>query len=194
VRSLSGALTTGRHSRRVGALGLVVAGAAILAGCGGSSAGVLTNSSLPANLPLKLNNSNVSKNLAKVFNKTYPGCSGTYAVFTQAGRAPTPVLSGKKIYPQVFSESASCPSTEKAHTVFLGVVKKVKTFGATSLSGIGDGAILATSKTAKANSFVIFWQDGPVLASVQLSGSTSDKRISLAETKELAHRQIAHNS
>jgi len=146
---------------------------------------------MPSSLRLKQNNSGVAQNLAKVFNKTYPDCTGTYAVFTLGGRPPTPVLTGTTIYPQVFSESAACPSTAKATSVFQGVVTKVKTFGAKTLTGIGDGAILATSTSAKASSYVIFWQKGPVLASVQLSGPVGDSRISVAETELLAHRQIA---
>jgi hypothetical protein len=171
------------------AVGLAAVG---LAACGGPSATVLTNSALPANLKLQQNNSDVARNLATVFNKTYPGCTGTYAVFTLHGRTPTPPLSGT-IYPQVYSESATCPDVATAQSVFSGVVKRVTTFGATTLSGIGDGAILATSKseTGNAHSYVIFWRDGAVLASVQLSGPTSDHLITVAETRLLAHRQIA---
>jgi hypothetical protein len=175
----------------VGAVGLVVLGAGVLAGCGGPTASVLTNTAMPSNLKLKQNQSDVAQNLAKVFNKTYPGCTGTYAVFTLDGRKPTPVLSGKTIYPQVFSESATCPNVAEAQSVFDGVAKKVKTFGAKTLTGIGDGAFLATSATKTATSYVIFWRDGAVLASVQLSGPARDTRITAAETKLLAHRQIA---
>jgi hypothetical protein len=139
---------------------------------------------------MKQNNSKVAQNLAAVFTKTYPGCVATYAVFTLNGRAPTPALTGK-IYPQVESESANCPSTAKAQAVFQGIVAKIKSFGAKSISGIGDGAIETTSTNGGAVDYVIFWQDGPALASVQLSGKASDSQITAAETELLAHRQIA---
>jgi hypothetical protein len=180
-----------RWGHRVRALALVALGAGLLAACGGPSATVLNNSAIPANLQLKQNNSNVAQSLAKVFNQTYPECTGTYAVFTLHGRAPTPALSGKTIYPQVYSESANCPSAASAQKSFQGVVTKVKSFGAKSLSGIGDGAILAASNTAAGKSYVIFWQDGATLASVQFSGPKSDKLLTEAETALLARRQIA---
>ena len=91
----------------------------------------------------------------------------------------------------MYSESANCTSDATAQSVFQGVVKKVTSFGAKTITGVGDGAILATSSSGKANSDVIFWRKGSVLASVQLSGPASDSRISVAETELLAHRQIA---
>ncbi|HVC68848.1 MAG TPA: hypothetical protein VNC61_01155 [Acidimicrobiales bacterium] len=153
---------------------------------------MLSNADLPASLGLKQNNSDAAQNLAKVFNQTYPGCVGHYAVFTLQGRSPSPVLTGKTIYPQVFSESATCGSSAKAQSVFAEVSKKVTKFGASSVSGIGDSAFLARSKSKTANSYVIFWRDGAVLASVQLSGPVGNKKISVAETKLLARRQVGH--
>jgi hypothetical protein len=146
---------------------------------------------MPAVLQLQQDHGSDAQNLAKVFNRTYPGCTGHYAVFTLKGRAPSPVLTGKTIYPEAFSESANCPSADKAHSVFVTVSQKVKTFGATTVAGIGDGAVLATSHSKTANSYVIFWQDGAVLASLQLSGPAGDTHISVAETKLLARRQVA---
>jgi hypothetical protein len=146
---------------------------------------------MPASLQLQENHSNDAQNLATVFNRTYPGCTGHYAVFTLHGRPPSPVLTGKTIYPEVFSESANCPSVDKARAIFQGVAKRVKTFGATTVSGIGNAAILASSSSKTANSYVIFWQDQSILASVQLSGPADDAHISVAEAKLLARRQIA---
>lgn len=168
-------------------------GAACVAGCGSGTppSGVLTTADMPAALHLKQITTQEEKSLAAVFNKTYPGCVSHYAVLTLHGRPPSPVLSGKTIYPEVFSESATCPSTDKAHSVFQGIAKKVKGFGASTVSGIGDAAILNTSRSATARSYIVFWQDGSVLASVQLSGPAGDTQISVATTKDLARRQIA---
>jgi hypothetical protein len=129
-----------------------------------------------------------------VFNQTYKGCTGHYAVFTEGGRKPTPALSGKVIYTQVISESATCPSVAKATSVFRTVSQKVNGFGGSTLKGIGDGAFLVPASAAKANSWVIFWRHGLILASVELVGSNKNKLITQAETERLAHRQIALSS
>jgi hypothetical protein len=171
---------------------LVVLGAALFAACGGGPSGhVLTNAAVPAVLQLKQGNPQAALSLASEFNKTYPGCTGVYAVFTLDGRRTTPVLTGKTIYPQLFSESADCPSAAKASAVFESVVKRVTTFGAKTITGIADGAILATSNTATANSYTIFWRDGVTLASVQLAGPVGNRHITAAEAELLAHHQIA---
>ena len=178
--------------RSLGLLGLTVLGAALLAACGGGTSGhVLTNAAVPAVLQLKQGNTQAALSLASEFNKTYPGCTAAYAVFTLDGRRTTPVLTGKVIYPQLFSESADCPSASKASAVFETVVKRVTSFGAKTITGIGDGAILATSATAKANSYTIFWRHGVTLASVQLAGPAGDSHITAAETELLARHQIA---
>jgi hypothetical protein len=169
-----------------------VGAAALLAGCGSTpSAGLLTNADIPAALHLEQSHSSKAQGLARVFDQTYPGCTGYYAVFTLRGRDPTPVLEGSTIYPQAFSESAVCPSTDKARSLFTGISKKVATFGARTLTGVGDAAILTTSSSNSANSYDVFWQDGVYLASIQLAGPKSDPTISAAEATLLAHRQIA---
>jgi hypothetical protein len=171
----------------------VIVCAALLAGCGSSSppTGTLTNADIPASLQLQENHSSAAQNLAKAFNQSFPGCIGRYAVFTLKARPTSPVLAGSKIYPQLFAESATCASTGKAQSVFAEVSARAKTFGVTTVTGVGDSAFLSHSSSKTANSFDIFWRAGPVLASIQLSGPVADKQISVAETTLLARRQVA---
>lgn len=166
--------------------------AGLLAGCGGpASTGVLTNANIPAALKLKQNNSDRAQNLATAFNQTYQGCTGHYAVFTEGGRKPTPALTGKTIYTQVFSESASCPSVAKATSEFRTVAARVEGFGGTTVKGIGDAAFIVPAQSSSAMSYVLFWREGPLLASVQLVGSRKNKLITKTEIELLAKRQIA---
>jgi len=149
------------------------------------------NADMPASLQLRQTDSGTAQNLAKVVSQTYPGCPGQSAIFTLKGRLPSPVLTGKTIYTQVFSESATCASTAKAEAVFQTVSTRAKTFGATTFTGVGDAAFLTRSSSATARSFDIFWRHGRELASVQLSGSVGNKEITVAETTLLARRQVA---
>jgi hypothetical protein len=167
--------------------------ATLPAACGSSSPppAVLENADIPAALHLQQTQSGTAQSLNQVVSQTYPGCTAQSAVFTVNGRSPSPVLTGTTIYRQVFSESATCPSAAKAESVFQALFTRVKTFGATTVTGVGDAAFLTRSTSAKALSFDIFWRHGAILGSVQLSGPVADKFITVAETTVLARRQLA---
>ena len=125
-----------------------------------------------------------------MFNQTYPGCAGQYAVFTVKGRPPSPVLTGKTIYPQVFSESATCPTAARAKSVFATASKKVERAGGRAFGGLADAAVLAHMVTARADEYALFWRDRSVLGFVQLTGPRGLSSITAAGTELLARRQV----